>query len=202
MEFKIVSSFIVIVLIIAVFLIIGNSYIIPSVDSSTIFISSSFDGKEYEVVNRKGKEQSAYILSMLRDTLNSLVGTLKTDQDYLEDNFSNHGVSRIKSLYFSPNDIKEGSNTYTQNKSQIKFCLRTPTGEMSSMNTLVFVAIHELSHVISIQADPNHETEEFHDNFENLLRYAYLNGLWEYIDYSSSPVFHCGIGVNSTPNIL
>lgn len=85
--------------------------------------------------------------------------------------------------------IREGNNSYTENKSAITLCITDPdTGKYYSMNTIMYVALHELSHIISKTYGHN---EEFKRNFVILLKIATEKGLYD--PSLPMPPSYCGI---------
>ena len=81
---------------------------------------------------------------------------------------------------------------------KLAFCLNTTKKghEAIDINTLTFVAIHELSHIMSVSTG---HTKEFWENMKYLLQEAEKLGLYQSVDYSSTPVTYCGMEINSTP---
>ena len=68
---------------------------------------------------------------------------------------------------FEPIPLYSGKGAYTDNKSEITLCLADPsTNKEYDSNTIMYVALHELAHVIS--KDIGHG-EEFRQNFSKLL---------------------------------
>jgi hypothetical protein len=66
--------------------------------------------------------------------------------------------------------LKEGDSAYTENKEVITLCLVNPeTNTNYDINTLMYVAIHELAHVVS--KNEGHG-DEFKANFASLLKLA------------------------------
>lgn len=68
---------------------------------------------------------------------------------------------------FSKLQIHEGSSSYTEDKSVIYLCLRDERGNYYPMNTLMYVALHEIAHILN-KENYGH-TPEFHDIFNKLL---------------------------------
>ena len=86
--------------------------------------------------------------------------------------------------------LREGNSAFTENKSVITLCLKNPeTGKYYDMNTLMYVALHELGHIISKSHGHN---SEFRENFANLLRQASKMGIYD--PRKSIPNTYCGIG--------
>ena len=63
-------------------------------------------------------------------------------------------------------------------------------------NLLIFVAIHELGHVMSESA---HHTDEFWANFKFLLRNAAEMGFYKPVDYAFDGKKYCMMEVNDNP---
>ena len=85
--------------------------------------------------------------------------------------------------------LKEGNSSYTENKSSITLCLKDPkTGNHYTENTINYVAIHELAHVITKSQGHG---DEFKKNFNILLKRA--NELGFYDPRQQIPTNYCGI---------
>lgn len=63
----------------------------------------------------------------------------------------------------------EGNKSYTINKQKIYLCLRDENRNYYDFNMLIYVAIHELAHVL---CDEIGHTAKFHRIFEQLLQKA------------------------------
>lgn len=70
----------------------------------------------------------------------------------------------------------KGNKSYTINKEKVFLCLKKKNGEYYDMNILVFVTLHELSHVLSttIGHDKN-----FNNIFDALLKKAAELGIYD-----------------------
>ncbi len=82
-----------------------------------------------------------------------------------------------------------GRSAYTDNKTVITLCLADPdTGEPYDDNTIMFVALHELAHVITTAIGHG---REFRKNFANLLARAANHGFYN----PSKPIVatYCGV---------
>lgn len=75
------------------------------------------------------------------------------------------------------NEIKlyVGSKSYTINKTRIYMCIRDSNNRYYDDNSLMFVLLHEISHVICKSIG---HTEEFHKIFEDLLVEAEKVGIY------------------------
>ena len=105
---------------------------------------------------------------------------------------------------FNPKQIVETLPTskytaYSQNKGEkLAFCLDTEKndGNIIDLNTLTFVAIHELSHIMT---DEVGHTPKFWDNMRFLLEKARDIGIYIPEDYDKTPKMYCGLDINSSP---
>ncbi len=90
---------------------------------------------------------------------------------------------------FSQIPMREGKSAYTENKSIVFLCLKDPkTGEYYDMNTLMYVTLHELAHVVSKGYGHG---QEWKNNFTKLLNQAHRSGIYD----PSQPIVknYCGI---------
>lgn len=91
--------------------------------------------------------------------------------------------------------VVDGDSSFTENKETITLCLVNPqTKQYYDMNTLMYVALHELAHVVT-----NNTTEEdshgpaFQANFDKLLKKAQSLGF--YNPKIPIPSTYCGISM-------
>ena len=161
-------------------------------------IISNVDGNTYCVRERTKLVMAADKLAKVNLNMQSLV-------DHCKNNFGSE--ERIKRLTegFNPKKITETLPTseytaYSENKGEkIAFCLDTEKnnkGRLIDLNTLTFVAIHELSHVASKSIG---HTPEFWRNFKFLLEEAEKINIYKPIDYSKNPKKYCGMEINDNP---
>ena len=108
---------------------------------------------------------------------------------------------------FQPNPDRFAESTpdaehtsYSVNKGEkIHLCLRQREGPNETLvdeNVMVFVALHEMAHVItpSLGHDP-----EFWNNFGWLLKQAEALGIYKYQDFKAQPVSYCGLHITDAP---
>jgi hypothetical protein len=80
---------------------------------------------------------------------------------------------------------------------ELSLCIREKDTEVFIDNNIViFVAIHELSHIMTPESG---HTPLFWDNMKYLLEKASVSGIYHPQDYSQNPVNYCGMDINSTP---
>lgn len=90
--------------------------------------------------------------------------------------------------------LEEGETSYVVNNGDIvSLCIRYYSGRDSityhDMNTLMFVSLHELSHIASV--DTTHEPI-FWDVFRWVLKEAVMLGIYKPVDYARHPSEYCG----------
>ena len=105
---------------------------------------------------------------------------------------------------FNPQKISETLPTseltaYSENKGEkIAFCLNKTKNSTTliDINTLTFVAIHEMSHVMTKSIG---HKQDFWQNFKFLLERAKEAGIYTPVDYKKKPQSYCGMTVTDNP---
>ena len=160
-------------------------------------IISDVDGERYCVRERAKLELAADLLANVTQRCKELViycGKKHPD---------NEEVQRLLQK-FNPKKITETLPTseytaYSENKGEkIAFCLEKNKGQskLIDLNTLTFVAIHELAHVMT--KSEGHK-QEFWQNFKFLLENAKDAGIYEPVDYKNEPQDYCGMKITDNP---
>ncbi len=161
------------------------------------YMKSSIDEKEYLVRNMDDKQEAANVLANIRMKLEKICSIMK--EKYPDDESVKRMIRK-----FNPDNITEaGKNnqytSYSVNKGEkLVFCIRQKDDKESIVedNTITFVAIHELAHIMTKSVG---HTEEFWSNFKRLLNEAIEAGLYTKENYSESPRDYCGIKVSDSP---
>ena len=142
------------------------------------------------------KHQSAELITEIKHRLRRLI-------DFCASQYSDYPNVRLLKDRFNPDNIREtaltdSATSYTVEKGQeLHLCLRDKTTKRHhDINLIMFVAIHELGHVMSTSYGHN---DEFSSNFIFLLRRATECGVYQPENYFAQPRDFCGITVNSTP---
>jgi hypothetical protein len=161
-------------------------------------IVSTVDGNKYCVRDRSKLQEAADLLAMITEKCKKFV-------EYMNQKFPND--DRVKRLVagFHPQKVMETLPTseytaYSENKGEkLAFCLnrkRKGEDQMIDEHTLMFVAIHELSHIATKSI--GHKTD-FWENFKFLLEHAKEAGIHDPSDYKNSPKEYCGMNLNDNP---
>lgn len=161
-------------------------------------VVSTVDGNKYCVRERANLKNAADLLAKVTDKCKNLVkyvGEKYPDQE---------NIKRLISGY-NPQKIMETLPTseytaYSENKGEkIAFCLSPKKGDLNNLideHTLTFVAIHELSHVMTKSI--GHKSE-FWDNFKFLLENAKESGIHEPRNYKEKPQEYCSMKISDNP---
>lgn len=102
---------------------------------------------------------------------------------------------------YNPDALSEGGmevgyTSYSVNKGErIVMCLRQSDNTFVDDNVLLYVAVHELGHLMT--SDVGH-TDSFWSNFKWLLTEAVELGIYRKEDYAKKPQPYCGISVSSS----
>jgi len=161
-------------------------------------IVSTVDGNKYCVRERIQLQESADLLARVTQKLKKLV-------DYMGENYKDReNVQRLVTK-FNPNKISETLpnseyTAYSENKGEkLAFCVNTKKNgtKLIDENTLTFVALHELSHIMTKSVG---HKDEFWDNFRFLIENAKKINIYTPEDYKITPKEYCGMTINDNPH--
>ena len=160
-------------------------------------IIASKDGNTYCVREREKLELAANLLAEVTQKMKDMVAYMK--ETHPEDPRT---IRLVKG--FNPQKISETLPTseltaYSENKGEkLAFCLNTTKegNKLIDLNTLTFVALHELSHIMTESVGHN---QDFWQNFKFLLENAKSAGIYDPVDYKKKPKEYCGMKINDNP---
>lgn len=165
-----------------------------------VYQISNINKKRYLVRSQKSSKmqiKSANLLASLSKKKNILCDYLKNNEKYNK----KYGVRRLLSRRnvrleeLSYDYDKEAA--YSINKGErIGICLRKKNGNIENENTMFFVLMHELAHIMSIKYAHD---DEFWKNFAILIKAAQECNVFVYRDYTSNPTSYCGHSITHTP---
>ena len=160
-------------------------------------IIASKDGNRYCVRERAKLELAANLLATVTEKCKKMVAYMK--EKHPKD-------PRVIKLVegFNPKKVSETLPTseltaYSENKGEkLAFCLnKEKTGmELIDINTLMFVATHELAHTMTLSEG---HKQEFWKNFKFLLENAKDADLYNPVDYKKKPESYCGMDITDNP---
>ena len=143
-------------------------------------------------------------LELVADLLANVTGKLKNLVKYVHKKYpTRENVKRLVKN-FNPKKISETLPTssytaYSENKGEkIAFCTTTKKdgNKLIDENTLTFVAIHELGHVMTKSIG---HKKEFWENFKFLLKNAVNMKIYNPVDYKKNPQPYCGMNITDNP---
>ena len=161
-------------------------------------IVSDVDGNKYCVRERDNISNAADLLAKVTQKCKKLVY-------YVSDKYPEQENTQRLKQNFNPTKITETLPTssytaYSENKGEkVAFCLNKKKGNNNNLideNTLTFVGIHELAHIMSKSI--GHKSE-FWSNFKFLLEAAKEAGIHNPVDYKEAPQEYCGMKIHDNP---
>ena len=160
-------------------------------------IISDVDGNRYCVRDRSKLMEAANRLAEVNVNMSKLVKHVRNKYP------DRANVVRLVNGY-DPQQIYETLPTskytaYSENKGErLAFCLNKDKDEndLIDLNTLTFVAIHELAHIAT---EGIGHTDEFWNNMKFLLEEAKTINVYSPVDYSESPRPYCGMKIKDSP---
>lgn len=156
-------------------------------------IKSKIDNRYYYVNKNEDCYKSADLLGSLNNKIDKLKNYLKDEDDPL--------IKRLHTKY-NPSCLRENINlsintAYTVNKGEeIHLCLKNSDGTYIDENVIMFVLLHEITHVITI--DEGH-TDTFWKNMKFLIEKANECDIYTLIDFRKNPIKYCGIVIDNMP---
>jgi len=166
-------------------------------DFSLIFVKSNKDDNYHLVRNLPDRKSAANTMAEIKDRLSKIV-------KYLSDKFPNDKRTKRLIERFNINSIQEtridsNHTSFSIDKGEeIHLCIRSKKENYNihKINTLMFVALHELAHVASKY---NGHGNEFNNNFIWILKHANNIGVYNNVDYSNNVEDFCGEKINNNP---
>lgn len=165
-------------------------------------VRSKVDGLNYNVRDMPDKQEAADLMARVRYKLQRLIDVLrqrypsKPQVIQLNEKFE----ADPKRFYEATPDSEHIS--YSVNKGDsIHLCLRQKDKKKEPLvdeNVMVFVALHEMGHVITPPTVKSHGPE-FWNNFGWLLREAEALEIYKYQDFRAHPVKYCGENITDQP---
>ena len=172
------------------------------IDSDTFqlkCIISDVDGNKY-CVRERAK------LELVADQLAYTTNNMKTIVEHCRQEYGDQDNVKRLVEKFNPQKIYEILPTseytaYSENKGEkLAFCVETEKengkGYMVDLNTMTYVAMHELAHIMTESVG---HTEEFWQNYKFLLEIAKSMNIYDPIDYKKTPVRYCGMNITDNP---
>ena len=157
-------------------------------------IKSTIDNNEYYVQDKDDAQAAANLIAEIRKKISRLSDHL--NKSYPDDERTKRLIENYKE-----NSLREGVDdprytSYSVNKGEeIVLCIRN-NNNLMELNTMMFVVLHEISHVVSESIG---HTDEFWRNFRWILEESINIGIYTQQDFNKKPVEYCGMSITSSP---
>ena len=160
-------------------------------------IISDEDGHTYCVRETPKLELVADLLARVTHKLENLV-------KYMKEKYPTRKNVERMAKRFNPRKISETLPTsqytaYSENKGEkLAFCTTTTKkgNKLIDKNTLMFVALHELSHIATKSIG---HTTEFWENFKFIIQNAEKANIYKPVNYKENPTKYCGMTITDSP---
>lgn len=183
---ELIIFFVIVLLIISIMNIIKRN-------KDIIYVKSNTDGRKYLVRTLSDSQEASEKLAELNIKINKIIDKSLTIKDHPT-------IDRLNR--YNPDTLSEtipGSKytSYSINKGEsIAICLRHKDNSFMEWNTIIFVALHEIAHILTIEEQ---HPPIFWKNMKFLLEQAEEIGLYVPVDYSKTPEEYCGMQISSSP---
>jgi len=168
-----------------------------------ITVKAEKDGREYQVQDLPNKKDAAEMLATICGNIEKLKNY------YSQEEFQSEPTVKLFIQRYRPQNVMENSMTsrdtsYSENKGEkIVLCLRDKTAPpaypLVELNTVMFVVLHEMAHLMTADLSATSHTPEFWANFRRILQDAQRIGIYTPVNYSHSPVEYCGMTITDSP---
>jgi hypothetical protein len=161
------------------------------------------DGHSYRVQDLPDKQAAAEMLAKIRANISKVVALYSQDE-YLADTPARLLVERYDASALMENSMTSSDTSYSENKGEkIVLCLRNkdspPSYPLIELNTVMFVVLHEMAHLMTESLSAHSHTPVFWANFRRLLEDSAKIGIWTAVNYSKQPVAYCGMMITDSP---
>ena len=168
-----------------------------------IIVLKASDGNTYKVQDLTHKRDAAELMAEIHKNLRKVVDFYRQDE-YVSDEPARLLVERFNPDAFMENTVTSSDTSYSENKGdKIVLCLRDkndpPNYPLIDTNTVMFVVLHEMAHLMTAELNGHKHTREFWANFRRLLEDASKLGIYSPVNYSRTPVSYCGMMITDSP---
>lgn len=180
--------FVIFIMVIILIMYIQNHY------GEVEYVTSNIDKRSYLVRKLPDKQEAADYLADVNKDLTMLVQHMMAKYPRSDDAlrlYKNYNPDAI-----SEGSIESGYTSYSVNKGEkLILCIRQKDKRLVEKNVIMYVAIHELAHLMT--HDIGH-TPKFWENFKFLLNEAIDIGIYKKVNFNNSPQDYCGIKITNS----
>jgi hypothetical protein len=170
-----------------------------------LYLSFTEQTIEGLTINDKSDTEAMGLLIKMNDKTERLFKYIRKNKLHVKDERCKRLLERFsckKGTKFecklSERDEQYGFVAYSKDKGAggIGLCLRDKNKNLVNENTLTFVYLHELAHVMSKKWDHG---DEFWNNFSDIIEIAIKAKIYKYQNFNSNNVTFCGEKITSSP---
>lgn len=180
-----------IILFVIIIIIIISKY---NKNKDVSIVKSTIDNREYRVLKSDNEIEAANLLAIINKDIIKLIKSFENEKD----NKYKRLVKRYNPETLNENLEKNDYKAYSLNKGEeIVICIREDDNTLiKDKNTILFVIIHELSHIMTKETG---HPPIFWENMNILLKKADEIGIYNLIDYNKYPTNYCGMVIDNSP---
>lgn len=167
---------------------------------SLVAIKASNSSTTFFVQNRPDKQRAANVIHSIKSNIDTLMEILIQDTEVpFNKKYLDVAKQKLQTTQFRESIENSQYTSYSVNKGEeIVLCVRSKiTNKIHDLDVLMYVAIHELAHVICPEIG---HTKLFNLIFQYILSVAEQHSLYNYTDYAQQNTEYCGIMISQ--NIL
>lgn len=150
-------------------------------------------GEAYYVKNLPNAKEAADHLHRLQQHVHEFLKKAGEVDPY--DHRLKRIVDRWDGTLSEVEDVKDNI-AYSLGKTTLHICVREKDGSLASINSCMFVMMHELGHIATVSYG---HTTEFWRNMRYLLEMGQYTGHYEFVDHDDIPVMLCGKYLGPSP---
>lgn len=157
-----------------------------------ITVKSSFDQQNYIVRKLPDAKDAANKLAQINKKILKIISSVDRSKPGSKDLINKYNPHTLS-------ETMPGSKytSYSVNKGEkISICIRKVDDSFIDDNTVIFVVIHELSHIMTHEVG---HTPLFWGNMKYLLEVGERVGIYTPVNYNKTPEMYCGMEINTTP---
>jgi len=157
-------------------------------------VKSTIDNRSYRVLKSDNEQEAA---NLLADINKDILLLLDSISDEKEDKYKRL-IKRYNPETLNENLETESYKAYSLNKGEeIVICIRKDDNSLiKDKNTMIFVIIHELSHIMTKETG---HPDIFWENMNILLKKSSEIGIYNLVDYQKYPIDYCGMLIDKSP---
>lgn len=166
--------------------------------SGSVYVRSSIDEQFYLVRDLPDKQNVANILAQIKINVNKLIDHMLANPDPKYISYINILKRKFNNVLITENINDALYTSYSLNKGdQLVFCLRSRKNvdEMHDINLLMYVVLHEISHI----ACPEYQhTDLFKEIFRYITKNAIDINVYKPIDFKNYNKEYCGMMITDS----